>query len=76
MAGRDATVALGEALAVLEAARDAGRDVGDSIGILPELITENPRSEWWQCGHVEESAPPSQARQGLRAVKCDKYRPG
>jgi hypothetical protein len=44
MTGRDTTT-LGEVLAMLEAARDAGRDVGESIRILEELNTEDPRSE-------------------------------
>jgi hypothetical protein len=55
MASRDATVTLGQVLAVLEAAQEAGRDVGDAIRILRELITDNPRSAWCQCGHVEEA---------------------
>jgi hypothetical protein len=50
-------------------ARDAGRDVGDSVRILQELITENPRSEWCQRGHVEEAHNRRSAQQGLRAVQ-------
>jgi hypothetical protein len=72
--GRDATVTFGQVLAVLEAARDAGRDVGDSIWILQELITENPRSDWCQCGHVEE-AHSRHRRKDCDLCKCGKFRP-
>ena len=76
MASRDTTVTLGQVLAVLEAARDAGRDVGDSIRILEELITENPRSEWCQCGHVEEAHRRNWRSKDCALCNCGKFRPG
>ncbi len=76
MAGRHTTVTLGEVLAVLEAARDAGYDVGDSIRILLGLITENPRSEWCQCGHVEEAHGRNRRSRDCALCKCEKFRPG
>ena len=76
MAGRDTTVTLGEVLAVLEAAREAGYDVGDSIRILQELITGNPRSEWCQCGHVEGAHNRHRRSRDCALCKCDKFRPG
>jgi hypothetical protein len=72
MASRDATVTIGEVLAVLEATRDAGRDVDDSILILRELITENPRSEWCQCGHVKEAHGRHWRSHVCDLCKCDR----
>jgi hypothetical protein len=57
-------------------ARDAGRDVGDSVRILQELITENPRSEWCQCGHVEEAHNRRRRSKDCALCKCGKFRPG
>ena len=76
MASRDAAVTLGQVLAVLEVARDAGRDVGESIRILEELITENPRSEWCQCGHVEEAHSRHWRSKDCALCECGKFRPG
>jgi hypothetical protein len=76
MASRDTTVTLGEVLAVLEAARDAGRDVGESIRILEDLITENPRSEWCQCGHVHEAHGRHWRGKDCALCQCAKFRPG
>jgi hypothetical protein len=76
MASRDATVTLGKVLAVLEAARDAGRDVGESIRILRELITENPGSEWCECGHVEEAHSRRRRTKDCALCKCAMFRPG
>ncbi len=76
MTSRDTTVTLGQVLAVLEAAQGAGRDVGDSIRILQELITENPRSEWCQCGHVEEAHSRQRRSRDCALCKCDRFRPG
>jgi hypothetical protein len=74
MTGRNVTVTLGEVLAVLEAAQEAGRDVGESIRILRELITETPRSEWCRCNHVEEAH--SRRGKGCALCECGKFRPG
>jgi hypothetical protein len=76
MPGRDATITLGQVLAVLEPARDAGRDVGESIRILQELITENPGSGWCQCGHVEEAHRGHRRGRDCALCKCGKFRPG
>jgi hypothetical protein len=76
MASRDATVTLGQVLAVLAAARDAGRDVGDSIRILQELITEKPRSEWCLCSHAEEAHHRNWRRKDCDLCECGKFRPG
>jgi hypothetical protein len=76
MASRDTTVTLGKVLAVLEAARDAGRDVGDSIRILEELITEDPGSEWCQCGHVEEAHSRHRRGRDCALCECSEFRPG
>ncbi len=76
MTGRHIRVTLGQVLAVLEAARDAGRDVGESIRMLRELITENPRSAWCQCGHVEEAHRRYRRSEDCDLCKCDKFRPG
>ena len=93
MTGRDTTVTLGQVLDVLEAARDAGWDVGQSIQLLQELITENPqgghhgidrhddgqsnpRSEWCQCGHVEEAHNRRRRSQDCALCRCGKFRPG
>ncbi len=75
MTGRGTITTLGEVLAVLEAARYAGRDVGDSIRILQELITENPRSEWCQCGHVEEAYSRRRRSNDCALCKCGKFLP-
>ena len=76
MTSRDTTVTLGQVLAVLEAAQGAGRDVGDSIRILQELITENPLSEWCQCGHVEEAHSRRWRGKDCALCNCGKFRPG
>jgi hypothetical protein len=76
MAGPGTTITIGEVLAVLRAAREAGRDVGESIRILQELITENPRSEWCQCGHVEEAHRRHRRSRDCALCKCDKFRAG
>jgi hypothetical protein len=75
MASRDATVTLGEVLAVLEAARAAGRDVGESIGILEDLITKDARSEWCQCGHVEEAHSHHWRSKNCALCTCAKFQP-
>jgi hypothetical protein len=76
MTGPGTTITIGEVLAVLRAAREAGRDVGESIRILQELITENPRSEWCQCGHVEEAHRRHWRSRDCSLCKCDKFRAG
>jgi hypothetical protein len=76
MTGRDTTVTLGKVLAVLEAAQEAGRDVGESMRILQELITENPESEWCQCGHVDEAHRRHWRSKGCALCECGRFRPG
>jgi hypothetical protein len=76
MTGPGTTITIGEVLALLRAAREAGRDVGESIRILQELITENPRSEWCQCGHVEEAHRRHWRSRDCALCKCDKFRAG
>ncbi len=76
MTGPGTTITIGEVLAVLRAAREAGRDVGESIRILQELITENPGSEWCQCGHVEEAHRRHWRSRDCALCKCEKFRAG
>ena len=76
MTGRDTATTLGEVLDVLQAAREAGYNVGDSIRILQALITEQPRSEWCQCGHVQEAHNRHRRSKDCALCECSKFQPG
>jgi hypothetical protein len=77
MAGRRIAIReLLQVIALLERARDAGRDVGESIWILREMIAPDAGPAWCQCGHVEEAHLHRWRSTDCTLCKCERFRPG
>jgi hypothetical protein len=76
MTGRGTAITIEELLTRLERARDAGRDVGESIRILQEMLGENAGPAWCQCGHVEEAHRHHRRVRDCTMCHCAKFLPG
>jgi hypothetical protein len=63
-------------IALLERAQDAGRDVGESILILREMIAQDAGPAWCQCGHVEEAHRHHWRSTDCTLCKCERFRLG
>ena len=69
-----------QVIALLERAQADGRDVGESIRILREMITEkipeNAGPAWCQCGHVEEAHRHHWRSTDCTLCRCTRFRLG
>jgi len=76
MADRDTAFTIGELITLLERARDAGRDVGEAIRILSEMVTEYAGPAWCLCGHVEEAHQSHRRSTDCMLCACRKFQSG